>query len=305
MPAISVLVPVYNVSEFLPRCIESIIQQSFTDFEVLLVDDGSEDGSSIMCDSYAEKDSRIKVFHNQHQGVGTTRECLLLNAKGKYLQFIDVDDWVEPNMLQKMYICAESTQSDIVSCCFDEVFPENINTYNLVYENKEDFIDDVIGNNWGVLWKHLILRDLVLSNDVHFPRGLDAGEDYQFMVKALVCSNRVSCVNEVLYHYNRCNSSSIMSSVDLAKVLNQIKATVFVESFLAEKNLSVKFKNALDQRKFVVKRPLLSIDMWQWAKIFPETNFMIWQNKMGIKARFKCVLSIMHYKLLKTKQFVQ
>jgi glycosyltransferase involved in cell wall biosynthesis len=293
MPAISVLVPVYNVEEYIYRGIESIMQQSFSDFEVILVDDGSEDNSPMVCDSYAEKDSRIKVFHKQHQGVGATRECLLSYAKGKYLQFVDVDDWIEPEMLQEMYSCAETTKADIVSCCFDEVFPEKTNTHNLVYEDRDAFINDVIGNNWGVLWKHLILRDLVVANDIHFPVGLDGGEDYQFMVKALACASRIACVNKVLYHYNRCNANSIMSSSSLTKVLNQINATVFVDSFLKKKHLDVKFKSALDKRKFIVKRPLLSIDMWQWYGFFPESNYLMWHEKMGFRTRLKCIFLIL------------
>lgn len=296
-PIISVLIPVYNAAEYLQRCLECLIGQSFLDFEVLLVDDGSEDGSPMICDYYAEKDSRIKVFHNQHQGVSSTREYLLSCAKGKYLQFVDVDDWIERDMLQEMYYCAESTKSDIVSCCFDEIFPEKTNTYDLVYNDKDEFVDDVISNNWGVLWKHLILKDLVLVNNIHFPAGLDGGEDYQFMVKVLMCSSHVTCVNKVLYHYNRCNANSIMSSSSLTKVLNQIKATVLVDSFLKEKHLDVKFKSALDKRKFIVKRPLLSIDMWQWYGFFPESNYLMWREKMGFRTRLKCVFLILYGKI--------
>ena len=102
---ISVIVPVYNTAQFLPRCIESILSQSFTDFELLLIDDGSTDGSGKICDAYAEKDNRIRVFHKENGGVSSARNLGLDNARGEWVTFVDSDDYVSPVILEK---CLES-----------------------------------------------------------------------------------------------------------------------------------------------------------------------------------------------------
>ncbi len=98
-PKISVIVPVYNVEQYLPRCIDSILAQTFTDFELLLIDDGSRDNSGKICDEYAEKDSRIRVFHKENGGVSSARNVGLDNTCGEYVSFIDSDDWIGPSFL--------------------------------------------------------------------------------------------------------------------------------------------------------------------------------------------------------------
>ena len=117
-PKISVIVPVYNVEQYLPRCIDSILDQTFTDFELLLIDDGSKDKSGEICDNYAKKDSRIRVFHKENGGVSSARNLGLYNAKGKYIAFIDADDWVENEYLRIMYKHGEEECADIISSDF-------------------------------------------------------------------------------------------------------------------------------------------------------------------------------------------
>ena len=98
-PIISVIVPVYNVEQYLPRCIDSILAQTFTDFELLLIDDGSKDKSGAICDAYARKDPRIRVFHKPNGGVSSARNMGLDNAKGEWIAFVDSDDWVNEDFL--------------------------------------------------------------------------------------------------------------------------------------------------------------------------------------------------------------
>lgn len=107
MPEISVIVPVYNTGQYLPRCIESILNQSFTVFELLLVDDGSTDNSGAVCDDYAEKDSRVRVFHKENGGVSSARNMGLRNIRGQYVVFVDSDDWVDEQYLEHL-MCGDS-----------------------------------------------------------------------------------------------------------------------------------------------------------------------------------------------------
>lgn len=108
VPYISVIVPVYNVKSLLPRCIDSLLNQQFTDYELLLIDDGSTDGSGDICDKYGKKDSRIKVIHKSNEGVSRTRNRGIDEAKGEWLTFVDSDDYVTPDYLSSLYACIGS-----------------------------------------------------------------------------------------------------------------------------------------------------------------------------------------------------
>ena len=113
MLMISVIVPVYNTEQYLPRCIESILSQSFTDFELLLIDDGSTDGSGAICDEYAKKDYRIRVFHQENQGSAASRQFGFEKAKGLYITSVDSDDWVESQYLESLVNIADNDCSDL------------------------------------------------------------------------------------------------------------------------------------------------------------------------------------------------
>ena len=117
-PDISVIVPVYKAEKYMHRCVDSILAQTFTNFELILVDDGSPDGSGTLCDQYAQKDNRVKVIHKENGGVASARQCGIDNATGEYTIHADPDDWVEPNMLQELYNKAKELDADMVICDF-------------------------------------------------------------------------------------------------------------------------------------------------------------------------------------------
>lgn len=124
MPELSIIVPIYKVEKYLPKCIESILNQSFTDFELILVDDGSPDYCGLICDEYAGKDSRVKVIHQNNQGVSAARNAALDVAEGRYLGFVDADDWIEKDMYQTMLQTAFANGADVVICGI-QYFTEN------------------------------------------------------------------------------------------------------------------------------------------------------------------------------------
>lgn len=106
-PKITVIVPVYNVAELLPRCIDSLLNQKFTDYELLLIDDGSTDGSGVICDEYVQKDNRLKVIHKQNEGVSKTRNRGIEESRGTWITFVDSDDYVTPDYLSDLYSCTD------------------------------------------------------------------------------------------------------------------------------------------------------------------------------------------------------
>lgn len=270
--AISVIVPIYRAEDYLSRCIESVLAQSFVNFELLLIDDGSPDKSGEICRQYALKDARVRLFRKVNEGVSATRQFGVEHAQGKYIQFIDSDDWVEPDMLAQMYDAAQQRGAEIVGCNFVEELPGRSIRRNNCYATKNDFLRAVIRSEWGVVWKILILRELFIQNDIHFPKNINGGEDYIICTKLLFYAKNVTCIEDYLYHYIRYNPYSIMSSTCLKKIEYQIDATRCVECFLREKNVEFQYARELAERKLVAKYDLLQIDGRLWFKIFPETN---------------------------------
>jgi len=120
-PKISVIVPVYNATAYLERCVGSLLLQTLSDFEILLIDDGSNDGSAELCDDYARKDSRVKVYHKPNGGVASARQLGVNKASGDYSIHIDPDDWVLPTMLEELYGVAVKSEADMVICDFTVV----------------------------------------------------------------------------------------------------------------------------------------------------------------------------------------
>ena len=118
MPKVSVIVPIYKAEKYINRCIDSILAQTFTDWELLLIDDGSPDRSGEICDEYAENDPRIRVFHKANGGVSSARQMGQEEAVGEYTIHVDPDDWVEPTMLEELYAKAEADDADMVICDF-------------------------------------------------------------------------------------------------------------------------------------------------------------------------------------------
>ena len=125
MPEISIIVPVYNVEKYLPRCVDSILNQTFTNFELILVNDGSTDRSGIICDQYKKRDNRIKVIHKTNEGVSKARNIGISEAKGRYIEFIDSDDWIERSLLEDTLKQIRIDNSDIIF-------------FGLLYEDEDD-----------------------------------------------------------------------------------------------------------------------------------------------------------------------
>ena len=124
MPAISVIVPVYQAEALLPQCVESVLAQTFSDWELLLIDDGSRDGSPALCDGYAARDPRIRVFHKPNGGVSTARNLGLEQATGPYIAFLDADDAFEPAALETLWYLREKAGADSAGCAHYNVTPD-------------------------------------------------------------------------------------------------------------------------------------------------------------------------------------
>ena len=205
---ISVIVPVYNTEKYLNKCLDSILAQTFTDFELLLIDDGSTDNSGKICDEYAAKDNRVKVFHKENGGVSRARNLGLDNASGEYLSFIDSDDYIRPEMYAELLAVADKYNVDLVTSDL-EINCKIINNGDLP-SNKVIDIDYVIkklrpaftfNNSMAIMeFKNKIFRKDVVAH-CRFPEGICFQEDLIYMVQVYCAVKTVYYLAEAYYEY--------------------------------------------------------------------------------------------------------
>lgn len=232
-PLISVIVPVYNVEKYLPRCIDSILAQTFTGFELLLIDDGSKDKSGEICDEYARKDPRIRVFHKENGGVSSARNVGLDNARGEWIFFSDADDILELAAFQLLISKAESNDVDLVMAGY-RIHQDNALQKEIGHErNKLLSRDEALAEMYqptdfpyqGYLWCKLFRGSVIADNHLRYNEQLYFNEDRLFIVRFLCHSQRlVSYTTQVVYNYIVRESGAMAS---LKKGYNKKYATDF------------------------------------------------------------------------------
>ena len=203
-PAVSVIVPVYKAENYLYRCVDSLLVQTFPDFEILLIDDGSPDRSGKICDEYARKDNRVRVFHKKNGGVSSARQCGIDNAQGEYTIHADPDDWVEPTMLEELYRKAKDDDADMVICDFyedDKDKTKYVKQQPSALDHETVLRELLFEQLHGSCWNKLVRRDCYSMYNVKFPLNVDCNEDLIVSVKLLLCPLRVSYYPEAYYHY--------------------------------------------------------------------------------------------------------
>lgn len=227
IPKVSVIVPIYNVEKYLDRCMESLLNQTLKDIEIILVDDGSPDNCPKMCDDYAKKDERVKVIHKKNAGLGYARNSGLEIAMGEYVAFVDSDDYVELNMYEKLYETAQSTRSDTVFCGFKKYFSDGRTIQHqhtktlLTFKNDEvtDLMLDFIASSpiykcdWKYemsVWHGIYTVDIIRRNDIKFISERELlSEDLPFQVRYLKESKAVAYMPDCFYYYCMNNTGSL------------------------------------------------------------------------------------------------
>ena len=205
LPKISIIVAVYNAEGYLKRCIDSLLAQTFTDFEILLIDDGSTDKSADICDNYAAEDCRLRVFHNENRGIGSTRHFGILHAQGEYTIHVDSDDWVEPDMLESLYAEATRNNADMVIC---DYFEDTGNNSKYVEQrlkslDNQDVILGLLTTLYGSCWNKLIRLACYKQYSINFIEGLNYGEDLLVLVRLVSNPIKVHYLPSAFYHYDR------------------------------------------------------------------------------------------------------
>lgn len=314
-PDISVIVAVYNAEETIRKCVDSLLAQTFTNYEILLINDGSTDNCGKICDEYALTDSRIRVIHKENGGVASARQCGIKNANGDYTIHADPDDWVEPNMLEDLYDNAKKSDADMVICDF------YINTYkgqdyirqkptNL---NHDIVLKDLFRNIHGSCCNKLIKLSCYKNYNIEFPQDLSFCED-QYVIAALLKENiKVSYLPKAYYHYIRANSSSLSRKYNKQKYEEDLKGrnkfnnllegydiqqevydkksySILCRAFYGGKNsfTSKEFKDIFSEYKPLIK----TMKSFKAEKFFLEISCDgFYQISICI---FSCILSIKH-----------
>ena len=214
---ISIIVPVYNVEPYLKRCVESILGQTYTNLELLLIDDGSTDGSEELCDYYRKIDTRVRVFHKNNGGVSAARNVGLLECRGEYIAFVDADDWVELIMYQKMIELLEDSNADFAVCNEKRIYSVNntaVSNHWPGMRNPEvleggDIYKKVLSCSaviWNKVFKSYLLEGLEFNTSMHY------GEDCVFLIDVIKRANKAIIIPEVLYNYYIGRPGNILSS---------------------------------------------------------------------------------------------
>lgn len=211
IPKVSVIVPVYKTEQFLDKCINCLINSTLKEIEIILVDDGSPDNSPKICDYYATKDSRIKVIHQQNGGLSNARNVGINAAQGEYICFIDSDDFVSPDMFDKMYNLSETHNLDIASCGYSKV---DLNG-NIISLNPHPYSDLILSKPeinkmlesahktqviWYV-WRNMYKKRIILENNIFFNEELKFAEDSIFNLYSFAYAKRIGVLEDLLYFY--------------------------------------------------------------------------------------------------------
>lgn len=203
---VSVIVPIYNTEKFLRKCIESIVNQTLQEIEIILINDGSTDNSHNICLEYAEKyPEKIRYINNKNIGCSATRNLGIELAQGEYIAFVDSDDYIEKEMYEEMYTKTLKEKSDIVICGFNYIFSDKKTLF--IPENKYEYLD--IRNKPSYVWNKLFKKSLLKNNQIEFPLNTHYCEDLVFSFKNLVLTKNISIVQRPLYNYILHGNNSI------------------------------------------------------------------------------------------------
>lgn len=255
MPKVSVIIPVYNVEQYLRECLESVVNQTLKDIEIILVDDGSTDSSLEICKEYAKKDNRIKIIEQGNQGAGAARNRGLAEAKGDYVYFLDGDDYIDPKTLEKLYIKITDSYSDICFCR-NNIYDENKKSLeNIEWSTNNTIIptivpfsgNDIQDNLLQICVPNLFLklykRNFINKNNLKF-QELKTCNDVFFNYASLILATKITYINEILVTYRK-NQKNCLSANRGKTALNIITAYYALKEFLQSKNLFEKYETTI------------------------------------------------------------
>lgn len=253
-PKVSILIPAYNAESFISPCLDSILGQTYRNLQIVLVDDGSQDSTLEICRTYADADERVEIYHQENQGVATTRNLLLEKVKGEWTLFVDADDWIEHDMVESLFALANENHAEIAECK-NVINDEVCDKYNpqVTLWNQEESVHQFLRHTdfSGSLWNKLVKSSLFHNEKFHC--GISYGEDALFCWRLLQKVHAVVRTTAQFYHY-RMNVSSLS---------HQKYDDKHMSGHLVWKQISQETKVLWPQYKNIADATYAISDMWQ------------------------------------------
>lgn len=311
---ISIIIPVYNAERYLTRCLDSVLNQTFTDFEILLIDDGSTDASGEIGEMYKKKDQRVHVFHNSNKGVSSSRQFGIDRVETPYLTFVDADDFVEPGFLHNLYTILEADNSDLSLCSYYEVYKDTKRLrYNSVYDKINLMHALLRGNEWGVLWNKLFKTSIIRNNSIGFIPNIQMWEDLAFLFEYLVHCHTISCSLFPVYNYIRTIETSLTKMVTDKQIRDQMQCVNRILAIIKEHGIEDTFIHDVTKMKLNVKdnylKSEISFDKLKlWSGCFCELDSFIINGNGDNRIVFlllKYKLRVLAYCYLKLRYYYQ
>lgn len=257
-PLISVVVPIYNVLNYVPKCIESVVNQTYRNIQLILVDDGSDDGSAAVCDRYASVDERICVIHKINEGVSAARNVGLKNSEGEFIIFVDADDWLHPYALTSMMSVAKEECADVVTCDFNIVSESRaIRRYRRIIDGDTSaFLNSYLACGMTSSCGCLINKNLFLDNKLKFPLEIKYCEDVFLMGKLLFFSKKQCHIKEAYYNYFQ-RSSSVIHNFNKETMENEICVCQALRTFYDEEGVGEVYSRTMNWRMLKATQELV------------------------------------------------
>lgn len=240
-PLVSVILPVYGVEDYIAKCLNSILQQTYANIEIIFVNDCTKDNSiNIIKEKIDESNSgKIKILeHTSNRGLSAARNTGVKAANGDYILHVDSDDWIEPTMIEQMVIEANDSNADVVVCGANIRTPNGIKiTIPQQFSDKDELIKNILFKNVpGSMWGKLISKKIYNEHDDAWSiEGINHGEDYATMPRILSYANKLSYVSEPLYDYNMLNVNSYTNNFTEKSMASMIRADAVLESFFKDR----------------------------------------------------------------------
>ena len=291
-PLVSVIVCVYNAQDTICRCVDSVLGQSLSDFELIIIDDGSIDGTKSIVDSFADSDRRVVVVHQSNQGISIARQNGIQRANGLYSLFVDADDWIEPYMLEVLTNNAKNTGADIVFCDF---FEENENgvfywKQKPASEDSSVVLEQMLIQLHGTLWNKLIRKDLYTRTGTEFVKGLNFCEDEYIIIRLLSYGCKVSYVGLALYHYDK--NANVSSYTNQWNSRTADEYELFIQSCVPYLK-TPQLKQILNERIAGIIKKLTHAPADRYSEnkaFFYRHKTSLWHSKMSLSRKIYCWL---------------
>lgn len=243
MPKISIVVPVYKAEAYLPKCLDSILEQRYSDWECLLIDDGSPDNSGTICDEYVKNDSRFKAFHKNNAGVSAARNYGLEKSCGEWTVFVDSDDWLDKTCFQECIAIIDKYNVDIVQFGYrkvkfsGEVISEHV--YRSCYCETSEYAQ--VRHKNVCVGGSFIKSDIIRNNHIRFREGVKYAEDQMFIMNCMKFSKNIMYHSEIYYNYH----INYQSAVHNAKIEDKVKSCYEIQAFVGDDKFYAIWKDNL------------------------------------------------------------